>query len=45
MHAVDIETGLVKWTFGTGRWVFGTPVVVDGVVYFGSDDGHVYALD
>jgi len=25
--------------------VFSSPVIGDGVVYIGSDDGHVYALE
>ena len=32
------------WTFTTGGWVLTAPVVVDGVVYVGSDDGNLYAL-
>ncbi len=32
------------WTFTTGGWVLTAPVMVDGVVYVGSDDGSLYAL-
>ena len=35
----------VKWAFPTGNRIVSSPVVRDGVVYFGSDDGHVYAVD
>ena len=35
----------VKWTFPTGDRVVSSPVLHDGVVYVGSDDGHVYAID
>ena len=35
----------VKWSFQTGDRVVSSAVHADGVVYFGSDDGHVYALD
>jgi len=28
-----------------GSWVDSSPAVVDGVVYFGSNDGKFYALD
>jgi formylglycine-generating enzyme required for sulfatase activity/outer membrane protein assembly factor BamB len=35
----------LKWTFATGSNVFSSPVVWQGVVYVGSDDGKVYALD
>lgn len=34
-----------KWTFKTGGPVRSSPVVVDGIVYIGSDDNHFYALD
>src|SRR5262245_5927231 len=35
----------VKWSFQTGDRVVGSAVYGDGAVYFGSDDGNVYALD
>jgi eukaryotic-like serine/threonine-protein kinase len=35
----------VKWTFPTGNRIVSSPVMADGVVYFGSDDGNVYAVD
>ena len=35
----------VKWTFATGDRVVGSPVYDGGVLYFGSDDGNVYAVD
>jgi hypothetical protein len=34
-----------RWTQATGNGVESSPAVVDGVVYAGSDDGKVYALD
>lgn len=33
------------WSFATGGWVAVAPAVLDGVVYVGSADRHVYALD
>ena len=33
------------WTFKTGGAIWSTPALADGMVYFGSDDGKVYALD
>src|SRR5205823_3099705 len=33
------------WTFFTGQSVFAAPTVVDGVVYVGSSDHDLYALD
>jgi eukaryotic-like serine/threonine-protein kinase len=35
----------VAWHFATGARIVSSPVVADGTVYVGSDDGHVYALD
>jgi outer membrane protein assembly factor BamB len=35
----------VKWSFQSGDRIVSSPVHADGVVYFGSDDGYVYALD
>ncbi len=35
----------LKWKFKTGDVVYSSPAVVDGVVYFGSDDNHLYAID
>jgi outer membrane protein assembly factor BamB len=35
----------VKWTFPTGDRIVSSPVYGNGVVYFGSDDGNVYAVD
>lgn len=38
------ETPAVKWTFKTGGPVKSTPAIVAGNVYFGSEDGLVYAV-
>jgi outer membrane protein assembly factor BamB len=35
----------LKWSFTTGGTVNSSPAVVNGVVYFGSGDSNVYALD
>ena len=35
----------VKWTFATGDRIVSSPVQSGGVVYFGSDDGYIYAVD
>ena len=34
-----------KWTYATGAFVESSPAVANGVVYIGSDDGNLYALD
>lgn len=43
-QAVTALTG-VKWKFETGDEIWSSPVVAEGVIYFGSDDDHLYALD
>ena len=35
----------VKWKFPTGNRVVGSPVLDANGIYFGSDDGNVYAVD
>ena len=35
----------VKWKFPTGDRIVSSPVYRDGVIYFGGDDGNVYAVD
>jgi eukaryotic-like serine/threonine-protein kinase len=37
--------GTLKWTFMTGAAIHSSPAVVNGVVYFGSRDNYIYALD
>ena len=39
----DIESLL--WSFHTEGWVVVSPTVANGVVYAGSNDNHIYALD
>jgi eukaryotic-like serine/threonine-protein kinase len=35
----------VKWVFKTGGYVISSPAVADGIVYIGSDDKNLYAID
>lgn len=47
--AVDVTPvnpqGKLKWSFQTGSQIHSSPTVVNGVVYFGSRDSKLYALD
>ena len=43
--ATDLPRGNLKWTFTTGSAVHSSPAVVNGIVYIGSRDGNLYALD
>jgi outer membrane protein assembly factor BamB len=44
VSVVDMDTGRVKWRFYSGR-AEPSPVIRDGVAYFGAANGNVYALD
>lgn len=44
LYAFDARNGNVIWTF-EGAPIFGTPIIQDSVVYVGSTDGRVYALN
>jgi hypothetical protein len=35
----------VKWKFHTSGQVISSPAVINGIVYFGSTDGNLYAVD
>jgi hypothetical protein len=35
----------IKWTFKTDDPIIGSPAVANGIVFFGSTDGNLYALD
>ncbi len=35
----------IKWKFPTGDRIVSSPVLQDGVIYFGGDDGNIYAVD
>lgn len=45
MDAIDIESGSRLWSFNPFSLTRHAPVVDDGVVYFGADWEHVYAMD
>jgi outer membrane protein assembly factor BamB len=40
-----VPQGTLKWSFPTDAAVHSSPAVVDGTVYFGSQDYNLYALD
>jgi outer membrane protein assembly factor BamB len=40
----DSEPG-IAWSFATEEDIYSSPAVVDGVVYFGGNDGRLYAID
>jgi outer membrane protein assembly factor BamB len=44
LYALDANTQEIRWSHKTGGGILTSPAVVDGVVYFTSRDGYVYAL-
>ncbi|MFQ5948816.1 MAG: PQQ-binding-like beta-propeller repeat protein, partial [Acidimicrobiia bacterium] len=45
LHAIDLETGSGDVCFLIGARIAAAPVVVEGIVYVGSDDGNVWAVE
>jgi outer membrane protein assembly factor BamB len=45
VRVLDRSNGRLRWSRWIGSPIESSPVVADGVDYFGSWDGHVYALD
>jgi len=45
IHALDLDTGVLRWRFFTEGPMRLAPAVYDGKVYASSDDGAVYCLD
>ena len=43
--AAQEEAGNEQWSFNTGGTITSSPTIGDSFVYFGSDDGDVYALN
>jgi len=45
--AVDFApvTNNTKWIFNTSGTIFSSPIIANGVVYIGSDDSNVYAIN
>ena len=41
----EYDTPELLWSYSTGNTIESTPVVVDGILYVGSVDHHLYALD
>lgn len=45
LYAFDPETGQQQWSFPSEALIIPAPTYADGVVYFGSDDGKIHAVD
>ncbi len=44
LHCLDIKSGKSYWTFDVLSAVWGSPLVVDGKIYLGDEDGDVVVL-
>jgi eukaryotic-like serine/threonine-protein kinase len=44
LYALDARTGGMRWFLPTGR-IGSSPTLVNGVLYVGTDDGNLYAID
>jgi outer membrane protein assembly factor BamB len=44
LHCLDAGTGKPYWTYDTLAAVWGSPLVADGKVYLGDEDGDVAVL-
>jgi outer membrane protein assembly factor BamB len=45
LHCLDAQTGKPLWTYDTLASVWGSPLVADGKVYLGDEDGDVVILE
>jgi outer membrane protein assembly factor BamB len=44
VYAYNGKTGALLWQHQVNNWVVDAPTVVDGIVYFGSNDHNIYGL-
>jgi len=44
LYCINLKTGTFRWAYQTRGSIRCPPVVVDGVIYFGSDDNSLYAI-
>lgn len=44
IHCLDADTGKVYWVYDTKSHIWGSPLVADGKVYVGTEDGDVVIL-
>jgi outer membrane protein assembly factor BamB len=44
LHCLDAKSGQLYWTYDTLAAIWGSPIVVDGKVYLGDEDGDVIVM-
>ncbi len=45
IYAIDMNTWTDRWTFETGGRIFASPIVLNGHVWIGSNDGKLYEIN
>jgi outer membrane protein assembly factor BamB len=45
VHCLDARTGQVQWTYDTMAAIWGGPLIVEGKVYLGNEDGDVLVFE
>ncbi len=45
VHCLDPKTGKVHWVYDTLATIWGTPLVADGKIYIGDEDGDIAVLE
>ena len=45
IHCLDARSGAVHWTYDTLACIWGSPMVADGKIYLGDEDGDVYVFE
>ncbi len=44
LHALDAKTGQILWTHDLFAAIWGSPILIDGKIYLGDEDGDVLIL-
>ena len=45
VHCLDPKTGKVHWTYDALATIWGSPLIADGKIYIGDEDGDVAVLE
>lgn len=45
LYAVNFETGIEDWKYMAGKRIFSSPSIAHGSLYFGCEDGYLYAIE
>ncbi len=44
-YALNALTGKIKWSYYIGSPIHSSPIVANGIIYVGADNGNIYALN